>query len=569
VPQGRPDLAIHFAPAAAADRARGRPSTATDVLVLTDSEEFQLAIQQALTVQQRVWRVPTADQAADLLVAGRVGVLVIDTECVPHAAPAMITQLSLEFPDLVVVVAGTHDEVSQFAHLVGEGLVYRFLQKPVSTARVRAFIDAAVRRHMELLATAPAAVVARKRRLRSWPRTLGVTLAALIAIGAIYARFRPHGAELETAAPGLPPAIAPPALTDSRVTGKEPPPAEAVSGTKRTEIEADRHAVDRVATPTLPTSDAAAMPSAVAAPSEQVSQLLRAARAALAAGNLVDPDSSSAKTLVAAALQLDPQNPEARRALRQLRNQIVAQAQNALTNSDWAASARWIGQAQELGVADSELAPLRRAQADGEQRMRTDRLAGLARKAAQRISDDMLIEPAGDNAREYLNALQTEDAALAAPLRQQFAERLLAKARRQLSEHDYDAAERWLKEADSTGVLASEVNAARAELQAAREQAAFVASVVPSGRLKLTKYVPPAYPSKALTAQIEGSVDLEFTIDASGSVRDISVTRSVPTGMFEKAAVDALARWRYQPVQRDGQPTDQRASVRVQFQMER
>jgi len=124
VPQGRPDLAIRFEPAAAADRARGRPSTTSDIVVLTDSEEFQSAIQQAVTAQQRVWRVPTTDQAADLLAAGRVGVLVIDTEFVPRGAPAMITQLSFEFPDLIVIVAGTHDEVSQFAHLVGEGLVY-------------------------------------------------------------------------------------------------------------------------------------------------------------------------------------------------------------------------------------------------------------------------------------------------------------------------------------------------------------------------------------------------------------------------------------------------------------
>ena len=595
MPQGRPDLAIRLEPAAAAARSRGRPATATDILVLTDSEEFQSAIQQAVTVQQRVWRVPTTDQAAELLAAGRVGVLVIDTECVPRGAPAMITQLSFEFPDLIVVVAGTHDEVSQFAHLVGEGLVYRFLQKPVSAARVRAFIDAAVRRHMELVAAGPAAVVARTRRSGSWSRTLGLALAALIAIGAIgaiYTRFRQHGANVRSAVPTSNQTITPSVRADSGATNSKQVQADAPSDAKRAEIEPDRAAIDRAAArrvarqrtssaqetdgapetanpASVPISTPAVIPASEPSPSDEVKRLLRGARAALAAGNLVEPDSTSAKALVAAALKLDPQNSAAQRTARQLQNQIVTQAQTALGKSDWTAAARWIAEAQELDVADSELAPLRRAQADGERQMRRDRLSGIARLAAQRIADDRLIEPAGDNAREYLDQLQTEDPTLAAPLRQQFAERVLTKAKREISEHRYDAAERWLTAADDTGVLVVEVAAARAELQAARAQAAVVENVVPSSRLKLTKNVPPVYPSKALAAGIEGWVELEFTVDSSGSVRDITVKRAVPTGLFEKAAVDALARWRFQPVQRDGKTADQRASVRVKFKLER
>jgi len=475
---------------------------------------------------------------------------------------------------------------------VGEGLVYRFLQKPVSAARVRAFIDAAVRRHMGLVAAAPAAVVARNRRSGSSLRTLGLVVAALIALGTIYTRFRQHGADVQTAAPSSHQALTPSVRADTGATNNKQVQADAPSDAKRAEMEADQAAIDRAAArrvarqrassaqetsaipettnpAPLPMSAPAAVPASETSPSDEVKQLLRGARAALAAGNLVEPESTSAKSLVAAALKLDPQNSAAQRTARQLQNQVVTQAQTALGKSDWTAAARWIAEGQELDVADSELAPLRRALADGEQQMRRDRLSGLARLAAQRIADDMLLEPAGDNAREYLDRLQTEDATLAAPLRQQFAERLLTKARREISGGGYDAAERWLRAADDTGVLAGEVAAARAELRAARAQAAFVENVVPSSQLKLTKNMPPAYPSKALAAGIEGWVELEFTVDASGTVRDITVKRALPTGLFEKAAVDALARWRFQPVQRDGKAADQRASVRIKFKLER
>ncbi|HYS13230.1 MAG TPA: hypothetical protein VEN28_07960, partial [Burkholderiaceae bacterium] len=183
--KGRPDLAVRIEPTIS-DR-RGPPgSLITDLVVLTDSEDFQAALKQGVSTLQRVWRVGTTDQAAELLAAGRVGVLVIDTECVPRGAPQMITHLNLEFPDLVVVVAGTHAEVSQFARLVGEGLVYRFLQKPVSPARVRAFMDAAVRRHAELVAEAPAAVFARNRKPRGHVRRYFMVLLVLVAIAGGY-----------------------------------------------------------------------------------------------------------------------------------------------------------------------------------------------------------------------------------------------------------------------------------------------------------------------------------------------------------------------------------------------
>src|ERR1700752_1536700 len=94
VPKGRPDLAIRIEPTIS-DR-RGPPgSLITDLVVLTDSEDFQAALKQGVSTLQRVWRVGTTDQAAELLAAGRVGVLVIDTECVPRGAPEMITHLNL------------------------------------------------------------------------------------------------------------------------------------------------------------------------------------------------------------------------------------------------------------------------------------------------------------------------------------------------------------------------------------------------------------------------------------------------------------------------------------------
>jgi bla regulator protein blaR1 len=73
----------------------------------------------------------------------------------------------------------------------------------------------------------------------------------------------------------------------------------------------------------------------------------------------------------------------------------------------------------------------------------------------------------------------------------------------------------------------------------------------------------PEYPPAALAAKLEGEVNLEFTITAAGTVRDIVVVSST-TPEFEEPAVTALSRWRYQP------PPAERPGVRtiIRFQLE-
>jgi TonB family protein len=580
---------MRFEPTTVGNHARHRGTLDTDVVVLTDAEQLHSALKETVGPEQRVWRVPTADQVADLLTAGRVGVLVIDTESLPRGAPELITQLNMEFPDLVVVVAGTHDEAPQFARLLGEGLVYRFLQMPLSTARVRAFIEAAIRRHRELIAEGPTAVLARKRtqipRLVPWAVILaGVT----VAVGVRLATSRQDVAQAPSHLISMPGSQRPgtretplaAAASSARAPGQTADERErqlldpARAAAKREELASDQAAIDHAAEAARarPTGGRAPPPIAnpdvaVPGPAAQIGRLLREAQTAVAAGNLVQPASGSAKDLIGAALKLDPQNAAANRALTDLQTQVVALARASLVKSDTAAASAWIGEAQQLGVGESDVIALRRAQTETEQRSRAERLSGLARLAAQRLADDRLIEPADDSARQYIRQLQSEDPALAVPLSQQLSDRLLAKAQRELSEGRLDGAAQWLKVAEESGVIGPQLAALRADLQVARAHAAFLANVVPVSTLKNVKYVPPIYPRKALNQNLEGWVYLEFTVDAGGATRDIVVKNTVPTGVFEQSAVDALAKWHFQPVQRDGKAVDQRAGVRVQFKL--
>ena len=59
--------------------------------------------------------------------------------------------------------------------------------------------------------------------------------------------------------------------------------------------------------------------------------------------------------------------------------------------------------------------------------------------------------------------------------------------------------------------------------------------------------VEPQYPMSAKQRGVEGWVELMFTITAAGTVADIVVTASVPGTIFNKSAVQAVSKWKYNP----------------------
>ena len=57
----------------------------------------------------------------------------------------------------------------------------------------------------------------------------------------------------------------------------------------------------------------------------------------------------------------------------------------------------------------------------------------------------------------------------------------------------------------------------------------------------------PDYPPRALSRGIEGYVIVQFTITATGMVKDVIVVDAKPKGLFDDAAIRAVGRWRYNP----------------------
>jgi len=78
----------------------------------------------------------------------------------------------------------------------------------------------------------------------------------------------------------------------------------------------------------------------------------------------------------------------------------------------------------------------------------------------------------------------------------------------------------------------------------------------------------PVYPPGAAERGIEGYVTIGFTISPRGTVTDARVIDSKPPGQFDRAALKALQRWRYDPKLVDGKPVARRnQKVTLKFEL--
>jgi len=98
-------------------------------------------------------------------------------------------------------------------------------------------------------------------------------------------------------------------------------------------------------------------------------------------------------------------------------------------------------------------------------------------------------------------------------------------------------------------------------------QAAGVSPQALAGSLKRTRYIAPEFPSKALSQHLSGAVTVEYTVDSKGEPRDVRVVEATPPGVFDKAAISAVKRWKYEPVVANGAPVEVPVRTSIRFEL--
>jgi len=597
-------------------------SEIVELVVLTSDQVFLQTLREAVGGARRLWHVSSPDKVSDLLVAGEVGILVLDVQALNETSTVFVEQIKRQFPDLVVVVAGSRDAETSLAGLISAGIVYRFIHKPMSPGRAKLFADAAVKKYDEQRKRSAAVPPIKPRPRSNRGLLIGGTLSVLGVI-VVAAWVMHRGKAVDAVAPRADSVMRPSAETPLLANA-----AAALSANRLTEPAGDNalelYSQAQAHNPADPIAraglaevrerllaraenalleerlDEAAVAIETArksgvengriaflsaqlaksrerlksaqaavrarnepkAAEDKVTPLLRKAERRINDAHLIDPERDSALFYVREALRLDPHNGAAQDAEKTLATRLLTEAHSAIDARDFAHASRWLEAAKGIaGAVDTET--VQNLLAAARREADADAWAELLKNATERLQQDRLIEPANDCAKYYLVTLRGLDpgnAGLALAMHD-LGTRLVAKARLALGLEQYDAARSWLGEARAIGFASPESN----DLDAAASRQQFLANVIAAGDLTLVKSVKPVYPAKANSSRIEGWVELDFTVAESGAVKDIAVHAASAPGVFENAAISALSQWRYKPVMRDAKNVAQRARVRIRF----
>ncbi|ALN59897.1 TonB family domain protein [Lysobacter enzymogenes] len=258
----------------------------------------------------------------------------------------------------------------------------------------------------------------------------------------------------------------------------------------------------------------------------------RAARA-LREQRIHTPAGDSAVDYYLALREKAPGHADVAAALTELQPYVVIAGEQALADGDLAESRRLTDLLARMDPQAPALPRLREglrsAQGEHERRAREDaeRLAGERAEAATLARTQAAQRTAAANA-----ALKAQANASAAA-----ADEAAARASTPPAPVPHPAA------AHPTGASAAAASAAPAPAAAA---AATPAVPKPAAKIapRLIADASPRYPSVAITRKLEGSVEVAFTIQPDGSTGAARVLSSQPAGVFDEAALSAVARLR-------------------------
>ncbi|MEQ8207595.1 MAG: TonB family protein, partial [Woeseia sp.] len=293
---------------------------------------------------------------------------------------------------------------------------------------------------------------------------------------------------------------------------------------------------------------------------QRVDDTLEQAAQRLANDVLTTPPNDNARYFYELALSNDPGNATAQQGLVVVASKLVLKARAAIDTGALDAADSYLNDARALAPNSEELLASEAALQNAiDQRAETERLAAEAREAA--ASEDEAQRAAEMRRRVASSATLSSagtptEAADDAPL----AENRLAET----TAPDILANRR---EATTTPPSSNTMSRTASQKPAAATDSGNPDAVAVS-QLTRINYVAPKYPRSAQRRNVNGWVDVGFTVTTTGSVTDLEIIDSTPGSIFDEAAAEAVEQWRFEPVIENGRTVPKRVAVRMSFSIE-
>lgn len=291
-------------------------------------------------------------------------------------------------------------------------------------------------------------------------------------------------------------------------------------------------------TPVSTATRSAPPPADVAA--MDVNQLLSEARTAMNEQRYLAPTGNNAFVFYLRVLEKDPGNKVASDALRETFPFAATSAEQAINSRDFNEAQRQIDLLAKADPTNFTLTILR------------------SKLDAQRKTLDKQQQLAADQEKAQQLAAQK------AAVDKLAADKLAADQQKaQLAAEQQKAQQ--ARPAQSTGQQASSKPASAGGDSTASAGGGSAASQTSDA--VLLKAVGARYPTAAMRARQEGWVVVSFTVDADGGTSGIKVVDAQPRRVFDRAAMDAVERYRFTPAMKDGVAVSSTKQQRIEFKL--
>jgi protein TonB len=293
----------------------------------------------------------------------------------------------------------------------------------------------------------------------------------------------------------------------------------------------DEQAGTEAATPAPAAAPAAAPPApAVSAQVQAMSadQLREAATKALGENRIYAPGGDNAVEYYLALRDKLPSDPAVASALTDLMPYTLIATEQSIGREDFA-------EAQRLSALLEKADPKAPALPRLKQTIANAQLAVAARAETEKTKEVTAAEAKALEEQRLAQQAEQQRVAAAALATQQQQEAARAAEAERVAAAQREAAQREA--------------AARATTPAAPAAAAPAAArPAASSALKVVSSPSPRYPPEALRAGTAGEVLVEITIGTDGSVTNARVVRATPPRVFDREALNAVRRWKFEPI---------------------
>jgi TonB family protein len=300
----------------------------------------------------------------------------------------------------------------------------------------------------------------------------------------------------------------------------------------------------------------------------EVSRLLKLVDTRMQQDHVIDPHNDSAVYYLDQAKQAGATGAALQGQTQEVLKRLTQMARSAIQQRNFGDADRVLTELHGAGAPQASINSLQRDLnlARNQQAPQKPDQPQYLELAQSRLAQGKLTDPDNDSALFYVNQLRAADpknsglAQIIAALQPQ----ILDRARASLDAGDIDKAEGLVQKASSLGA-SSDLDAVNDKIRQRRSGADVLQ--MPEQSLTRVNKLDVQYPSRALATNIEGWVELSYTVGPDGSVSNIKVLNATPPRTFESSASKAVSRLRYQPVVQGGKAISVGTQVRIVYRV--